>query len=222
MVDTLGLPTVFFTHSAEDLQNLHGKIADTDTPLPVLHLGCQLTINSTTTPCQWNHSHHPLNPENYVKNPGRTLYTQCEHDFLHSTHKPSSRQSYSKTRQPNTTSTQPPTLCCPNPPSLGEISFSVLLLQNLNRAKLRVTWPGAWHKGAWQVKGHHGQPRGRCTWCSTHNPSWLQAVSVTPAHTHNQAHSTHQDTIFCSFSTLYKLGGFLECLQVVFSTLMLP
>ena len=61
---------------------LYGKIANMDTPFPVLHLGCQLTVNSTTTPCQWNESPPPLNPRKSREDSLNPMWVW----FLHSTH----------------------------------------------------------------------------------------------------------------------------------------
>ena len=53
-------------------------------------------------------------------------------------------------------------------------------------------------KGVGRVKGHNGQPIGRCTWHSTYDPSWLQAASVASgqnSHSSSQYTSRQQHTI---------------------------
>ena len=143
-----------------------------------LFLGYQLTINSTTTPCQWNDSRLPLNSEIRPKNTGRTLYANLWAWFftLH-THTYNSRQSWHfqcKTQQPNTTSTQLPTfvlskstwfVCVWGGGLGGEEIFLVLLLQVvINELSLVSSDLVPNLKGAWQVKGQHGQPWDRCSW----------------------------------------------------------
>ena len=97
---------------------------------------------------------------------GIILYTQCE--LTPQTHQTQGRaaDSLMQTQQPNTTSTQLPTLCCPNP--LGgrgrDFFFPVLLLQILiNKLSSESTDLVPDMKGVWWVKGHYRQPRGRCT-----------------------------------------------------------
>ena len=65
----------------------------------------------------------------------------CEHDFFTAhTHTPNSRQIQCRTSQPNTTSTQLPTLCCPNQPGLERKFFPVLLLKILINDQSHMTW----------------------------------------------------------------------------------
>ena len=51
----------------------------------MLHLSCQLTINSTTTPCQWNDSCTPSNPKIqeglFTPNVSMIFFTPHPHQF---------------------------------------------------------------------------------------------------------------------------------------------
>ena len=89
---------------------------------------------TTTTPCQWNDS-SSLNPEIRLKIRGFLNVSMVSSLHTHTK---------LKTRQPNITSTQLPTLCCPN----LEWNFcSSSARPNPNQwTKLRVTWLGAWHE----------------------------------------------------------------------------
>ena len=114
--------------------------------------------------------------------------------FLHSTHTPNSWQGW-QSKAKLGSSTLPQHSYCSNPPGLGGGGGFISSSAPPNpsqRAKVSVTWPGARHEGAWWVRGHNGQPRGRHTWCGSHNPSWSLSLPD-KSHTHNQAHRTHQD-----------------------------
>ena len=152
----------------------------------------------------------PLNPEIGPKFQ-RTLYTNLWARFLYSTHNKFKAELtiQCKTRQPNTTSTQLPTLCCPNPPGKGGKFFSSSPPPNPNQwTKFSLTWCGAWSEGGMAGQGHQGQLRDRRSWYSAYHPPWLQAASVTSGQTHtrNQAHCTHQDS-----NTYHIQVYFLNC-----------
>ena len=96
----------------------------------------------------------------------RTIYSQCEHDFV----------IHTKLWQSNTKLlySYPPTLCYPNPLGKKKFQFSSKFWAN--------SWPGAWPEGSWRVKCHQEQPRGVC---STYYPS-TKMYQLT--HTHNCTH----------------------------------
>ena len=108
--------------------------------------------------------------------------------FLHTTHTPNSRQSWqSKAKLDSPTLPLYSYLPCV---VQIHLVWREIFLQNLNqRTKLRVIWS----EGAWQVKGHHGQLRGRHTWRTIHLGSKQPLSLLDKTHTHNQAHSTHED-----------------------------
>ena len=121
-------------------------------PFPLLHLGWQLTINSTTTLCQ---SKDSPPPETGAENPGWTLYTQREHDFL------TPQTHHTQGRVDNLMHSPTPPLCgyplcAVQIHTIWEEDFSSSVRPNPNeQTKFRVTWPGTLHEGAWKVKGHH-------------------------------------------------------------------
>ena len=155
-------------------------------PFPVLHLGCQLTINSTTTLCQWNDSYPPLNPEIGLKNPGRTLYTDLWAWFLHSPHSKLKEELtiQCETWQPNITSTH---LVLSNLPGLGVFQFCSSKINELSSRLIR--------------RGEVGQrsPQTSERWAELTHCLQFTMVANNLCHfwtnsPHNQAHCTHQDS----------------------------
>ena len=144
-----------------------GRLVTWTRPFSVLHLGCLLTVSSTTTPCQWHDSCPPfLNPE---------IMPKSREDFIHpfsawsihSSPTPNprqNRQSNAKINSPRMPLHSYPTLCCPNPPGLGGKVLLLQFLVNQLRSASPVLVPDL--KGRGQIKCHPGQPNGRCIACT--------------------------------------------------------